>query len=133
MKGADILDIVAAHRSALPSTVAALKTFTQDWDTNLSIPCTNAAGQRIEQLHPSLAGSTCWELWVVSAEQMKSPGGYTGDGPTPAPATATAAAAYRAQVRQLLAMPFGVQPSDVALLLNSVLTDDRGLIPERLL
>jgi virulence factor Mce-like protein len=133
VKGADILDIVAAHRSALPSTVAALKTFTQDWDTNLSIPCTNAAGQRIEQLHPSLAGSTCWQLWVLSAEQLKNPGGYTGDGPMPAPTTATAAAAFRAQVRQMLALPFGVQPSDVALLLNQVLTDDHGLLPEKLL
>ena len=91
VKGADILDIVAAHRSALPSTVAALKTFTQDWDTNLSIPCTNSAGQTVGQLHPSLEGSTCWQLWVLSAEQTKNPGGYTGDGPTPAPSTASSA------------------------------------------
>ncbi|TMK81713.1 MAG: MCE family protein [Actinobacteria bacterium] len=138
VKGADILDIVAAHRSALPSTVAALKTFTQDWDTNLSIPCTNSAGQTVGQLHPSLEGSTCWQLWVLSAEQTKNPGGYTGNGPTPAPATASSAdprilAAYRAQVGQLLALPFGTQPSDVALLMNGALVDGRGLIPERLL
>jgi virulence factor Mce-like protein len=135
VKGADILDIVAAHRGALPSTVAALKTFTQDWDTNLAIPCTNAAGQTVGQLHPSLEGSTCWQLWVLSAEQMKNPGGYTGNGPTPAPATSSSitAAAYNAQVRQFLALPFGVQPSDIALLLDRALIDDRGLLPERLL
>jgi hypothetical protein len=72
---------------------------------------------------------------VLSAEQMKNPGGYTGDGPTPAPTTtsATAAAAFKAQVRQLLALPFGVQPSDLALLLDRALIDERGLLPERLL
>jgi phospholipid/cholesterol/gamma-HCH transport system substrate-binding protein len=138
VKGADILDIVAAHRSALPSTVAALKTFTQDWDTNLAIPCTNSSGQTVGQLHPSLEGSTCWQLWVLTAEAMKNPGGYTGNGPVPAPATssgadAKTAAAYRAQVRQLLALPFGTEPSTVALLLNAALTDDGGLIPEALL
>src|SRR5262249_54018709 len=91
LKGADILDLVAAHRSALPSTVAALKTFTQDWDTNLSIPCPNSAGQTIGQFHPSLQGSTCWQLWVLTAEANKTPGGYSGDGPVPAPATANGA------------------------------------------
>jgi hypothetical protein len=72
---------------------------------------------------------------VLSAEQMKNPGGYTGDGPTPARATSSAvtAAAYKAQVRQFLALPFGVQPTDVALLLDRALIDERGLIPERLL
>jgi len=138
IKGADILDLVAAHRNALPSTVAALKTFTQDWDTNLSIPCTNAAGKTIGQLHPSLEGSTCWQLWVLSAEQNKNPGGYTGNGPVPAPTTANGAdpkiaAAYRAQVRQLLALPFGSDPSEVAFLLSGALTNGSGLIPEQLL
>ena len=133
VKGADILDIVAAHRGALPSTVAALKTFTQDWDTNLAIPCTNAAGQTVGQLHPTLEGSTCWQLWVVSAEQLKSPGGYTGDGPVPLPPSqnspAVTSAAFRAQVREMLALPFGTEPSDVALLMSGALTDRRGLLP----
>ena len=137
LKGADILDVVAAHRSALPSTVAALKTFTEDWDTNLSIPCTNAAGQTIGQLHPELAGTTCWQLWELTAEQQKNPGGYTGDGPMPAPPTASAdpkiAAAYRAQVRQLLALPFGTDPSQVDYFLSDVLSNSSGLIPEQLL
>jgi len=134
VKGADILDLVASHRNALPSTVAALKTFTQDWDTNLSIPCTNAAGQTIGQMYPSLKGTTCWQLWVVSAEQLKDPGGYTGDGPMPAPTTASInSAVYRAQVRQLLALPFGSDASDLDLLLLRALTDGHGLIPESLL
>jgi virulence factor Mce-like protein len=136
IKGADILDLVAAHRSALPSTIASLKTFTQDWDTNLSIPCTNSAGQTIGQLHPSLEGSTCWQLWNLTAEANKTPGGYTGDGPVPAPVTAsgaTTAAAFRAQVRQLLALPYGSDPSEVAFFLSGALTNGSGLIPEQLL
>lgn len=136
IKGADILDLVAAHRSALPSTVASLKTFVQDWDTNLSIPCKNSDGQTIGQLHPSLEGTTCWQLWELTAEATKTPGGYTGDGPVPAPVTAsgaTTAAAFRAQVRQLLALPFGSDPSEVAFFLSSALTDGSGLIPEQLL
>jgi virulence factor Mce-like protein len=132
VKGADILDIVAAHRGSLPSTVAALKTFTEDWDTNLSIGCVNANGVRVEQEHPTLAGSTCWQIWNVSAEQNKTPGGYTGDGPVPAPPSSSpfvTSAAFRAQVRQLYAMPFGAEPSDVALLLSGALADRRGLLP----
>ena len=130
VKGADILDVVAAHKDSLPSTVAALKTFTQDWDTNLSIPCTNAAGQTIGQIHPSLEGSVCWQLWVVSAEQLKDPGGYTGDGPMPTSTNASVkSAAFRAQVGQMLALPFGSQPSDVALLLARALVDARGFLP----
>ena len=137
VKGADILDIVAAHRGTLPATVAALKTFTQDWDTNLSIPCTNSAGHTIGQLHASLQGTTCWQLWVVSAEQMKNPGGYTGNGPVPLPpdqnSPGVTSAAFRAQVREMLAMPFGTEPSDVALLMSGALADHRGLIPESVL
>ncbi len=137
LKGADILDIVAAHRGALPSTVASLKTFTQDWDTNLSIPCTNSAGQTIGQMHPSLQGTTCWQLWELTAEANKNPGGYNGNGPVPAPTNASSdpkvAAAYRAQVRQLLALPFGAEPSDLAFFLSAAFTDGSGLIPEQLL
>lgn len=138
VKGADILDLVAAHRSVLPSTVAALKTFTEDWVTNLSIPCTNSAGKTVGQLAPSLEGSTCWQIWELTAEANKTPGGYSGDGPVPASATASGAdpkvaAAFRAQVRQLLALPFGSYPSEVAFLLSRAFTDGGGLIPEQLL
>lgn len=138
VKGADILDIVAAHRSALPSTVAGLKTFTQDWDTNLSVPCANAAGQTVGEMYPSLEGSTCWQIWQLTAEAEKTPGGYTGNGPMPAPSNASStdpktAAAFRAQVRQLLALPFGTDPSAVAYFMSAVLSGGNGLIPEQLL
>jgi ABC-type transporter Mla subunit MlaD len=133
VKGADVLDLVASHRTELPSAVRGLKNFTQDWVTNLSTPCEDANGLVLGTAakHPELAGSTCWQVWIVSAEKNKSPGGYGPEGPQPG--TASAAAAYHAQLRQMMRLPFGVQPSSLAILLNAAIRDQRGLIPEELL
>jgi virulence factor Mce-like protein len=132
VKGADILDVVAAHRTVLPSTVAGLKTFTQNWVTNLSTPCEDAGGMTVGQKHPSLAGSTCWQIWIVSEEKDKAPGGYD-DATRPTPGPSIAAAAYVAQLRQLLALPFGTEPTGLQRLFFAPIRDARGLIPEGLL
>lgn len=131
VKGADILALVASHASDLPATVEALKAFTQAWVTNLSSPCENIAGVSVGEAHPSLAGSTCWQVWALTSEKNRVPGGYGPEGPMPG--SAVAAAAYTAQLRQLLRLPFGTAPSDVATLLHRPIRDARGLIPEALL
>jgi hypothetical protein len=46
---------------------------------------------------------------------------------------AVTSAAFRAQVRQMLALPFGDEPSDVALLLSAAFADPGGLLPESVL
>jgi hypothetical protein len=134
VKGADILHLVASHRFALPSTVDNLKQFTQNWVTNLSTPCKNAAGQTLgdADFHPTLAGSTCWQVWILSAERERSPGGY--DAATrPEPGPAATSAAYRAQLQQMLAMPFGSEPSALQLFFYRSILNSRGLIPGALL
>ncbi len=133
VKGADILDLVAQHRSRLPFTVEALKNFTQDWVTNLSAPCRNAAGQTLgdPDFHPTLAGSTCWQVFITSGERDKSPGGYGAEGPTPD--GATAAVAYRAQLTELLVLPFGARPTPLQLMFYRAFLGPRGLLPEEML
>jgi virulence factor Mce-like protein len=132
VKGADILDLVASHRAVLPSTVHGLKTFTENWNVNLSTPCEDAGGMTVGEKHPSLAGSTCWQIWIVSAEKDKMPGGYdAATRPTPGPSVAVAA--YIAQLRQLLALPFGTEPTGLQRLFSAAIRDARGLIPEALL
>jgi virulence factor Mce-like protein len=132
LKGADILDILAAHRGDLPFAVASLKSFTQDWDVNLSTPCLDASGLTVAQKHPSLAGSTCWQVWILTAEKNKVPGGYTG-GTGPTPSSVAVEAAFREQLRQFLALQFGMRPSDLAVILGDALRNGRGMIPEALL
>ncbi len=133
VKGVDVLDLVAEHRFRLPPTVSALKTFTQNWVTNLSAPCRNADGQTLgdADFHPSLAGTTCWQVWITSGEKEKSPGGYGPEGPTPD--GATAAIAYRAQLTELLALPFGARPTPLQLMLYKSFLTPRGLLPEEML
>ncbi len=132
VKGADILDLVASHASELPMAVEALKDFTQSWVTNLSSPCENVAGVSVQEKHPELAESTCWQVWALTAEKNRVPGGYA---PTekPTPGSAVAAAAYVAQLRQLLGLPFGKAPSDLAVLMHGAIRDAAGLIPEAML
>jgi phospholipid/cholesterol/gamma-HCH transport system substrate-binding protein len=132
VEGADILDLVASHRAVIPSTVDGLKTFTQNWETNLSTPCEDAGGMTVGQKHPSLAGSTCWQIWIVSEEKDKMPGGYD-DTTRPTPGPSVAAAAYIAQLRQLLALPFGTEPTGLQRLFYAPIRDARGLVPEALL
>ena len=133
VKGADVLDLVAQHRFRLPPTVSALKNFTQDWVTNLSTPCRNAAGQTLgdPDFHPSLAGTTCWQVWITSGEKQKSPGGYGPEGPTPDGAAASIA--YRAQLTELLALPFGSRPTPLELMLYRAFLTPRGMLPEEML
>jgi virulence factor Mce-like protein len=134
VKGADILHLVSQHRFALPSTVDNLKQFTQNWVTNLSTPCRDQAGQTLgdSDFHPALAGSTCWQVWIISAEKDRMPGGY--DSTTrPEPGPATVSAAYRAQLQQMLAMPFGTEPTNLQLFFYRAIVNGRGLIPEALL
>jgi len=132
VKGASILDLVAAHRSALPMTVAGLKRFTQDWVTNLSTPCEDALGMTVGEKHPTLAGSTCWQIWQLSAEKEKSPGGY--DAATrPKPGPTAAAAVFRTQLGQLLGLPFGATPTPLQLMLYTPIKDSYGLIPRGML
>lgn len=129
-KGGEILDLVASHRTALPGAVEALKDFTQAWVTNLSTPCEDATGLEIGEKHPELAGSTCWQVWILTNEKEKPEGAYGSEGPAP---SSTASAAYRAQLRELLAIPFGRDASDLAALLHRAVRDERGLIPQELL
>ncbi|MCA1839229.1 MAG: MlaD family protein [Actinomycetota bacterium] len=131
VKGADILDVVSNHRAELPRTITGLKDFTQSWDTNLSIGCKDAAGRTIGQVHAELKDSTCWQIWQVTAESMKSPGGYNTTGPKPTPGfTSASAGVFNAQVRQMLALPFGHEPTGLELLIYGALRDSNGLIPE---
>ncbi|HJR19694.1 MAG TPA: MCE family protein [Actinomycetota bacterium] len=132
VKGADILDLVASHASELPMAVEALKDFTQAWVTNLSTPCENVAGVTVGEAHPELAGSTCWQVWALTSEKNRVPGGY-GPAEKPTPGSAVAAAAYVAQLRQLLGLPFGTPPSDLAVLMHGAIRDAAGLIPEAML
>jgi virulence factor Mce-like protein len=134
VKGVDILDLVSQHRFALPSTVENLKDFTQDWVTNLSAPCRKASGETLgdADFHPTLKGSTCWQVWIVSAEKNRTPGGY--DSTTrPTPGSATVSAAFRSQLTQMLAMPFGTEPTPIQLFLYRAIVNADGLIPEALL
>jgi phospholipid/cholesterol/gamma-HCH transport system substrate-binding protein len=128
VKGADILDLVASHREALPGTVDALRRFTEAWVTNMSTPCRALGGRTVEADNP---GSTCWQVWILTAEKDREPGGY-GAADRPRPGPAAARAAYRAQLRGLLRLPFGAEPSDLAVLLHEPIRDARGLIPEGL-
>lgn len=129
VKGADILALVASHASDLPFAVAALKGFTQSWVTNLSAPCENLAGVPVQTVNP---GSTCWQVWSLSSEKNRTDGGY-GPEEKPTPGSEVAAAAFVAQLRQLLRLPFGTPPSDLATLLHRTIRDTHGLIPEELL
>jgi phospholipid/cholesterol/gamma-HCH transport system substrate-binding protein len=131
VKGATILDLVASHRKALPSTVKNLKEFTQAWDTNLSTPCEDVAGNTVAEKHPELAGSTCWQVWILSAEKNKASGGYGPEGPQPGPAAV--AAAFDIQLRQLLGLPFGTVPTGLQTLIYGPIRDARGFIPGDLL
>ncbi len=128
IKGADILDLAASHAGELPFAVNALKGFTQSWNTNLSSPCENLEGVSVQTVNP---GSTCWQVWALTAEKDRTPGGYGPEGPMPG--SEVAAAAYVAQLRQLLRLPFGTQAGDLATLLFAPIRDRRGLIPEALL
>ena len=133
VKGVDVLDIVAENRFRLPPTVNALKNFTQDWVTNLSTPCRNATGQTLgdADFHPALAGTTCWQVWITGGEKQKSPGGYGPEGPTPD--GASAAVAYRAQLTQLLTLPFGTKPTPLQLMFYRAFLGPRGMLPEEML
>ena len=131
VKGADVLDLVASHRAGLPFAVESLKKFTQNWVTNLSTPCEDANGVTVDEKHPELEGSTCWQVWILSAERQKEPGAYGSEGPQPG--SSAASAAYRAQLTQMMRLPFGQQPSGLALLLNAAVRNNRGLLPEELL
>lgn len=131
VKGADVLDLVSRHRTRLPFTVSGLKSFTQDWVTNLSTPCENAAGQTLAQLHPTLAGTTCWQVWITSGERDRMPGGYRAEGPQPS--SASAAAAFRAQLTEVLRLPFGSKPTPLQLFLYRSFLTSRGLLPEDML
>jgi virulence factor Mce-like protein len=132
VKGADILDLVASHATDLPFAVDALKDFTQAWNVNLSSPCENLSGVSVSEAHPELEGSTCWQVWNLTAEKNRADGGYS-DADKPKPGSAVAAAAYIAQLRQLLRLPFGTAPSDLDVLMNGAIRDAHGLIPEGLL
>lgn len=129
VKGVDVLDLVASHASELPFAVKSLKEFTQAWNTNLSAPCENLAGVDVETENP---GSTCWQIWQLGGEKNRDDGGYAPD-EKPTPGSSVAAAAYVAQLRQLLRLPFGTAPSDLATLLFGPVRDAHGLIPEELL
>jgi len=132
VKGADIVSLVSDHRQAIPYTVSSLKNFTQDWVTNLSVGCFNANEQSIDTLHPSLAGSTCWQIWQAGGELQRAPGdGAYDSGTRPLPNSATQA--YRVQVRSLLKLSSGREPSDLSLMLFGAVRDPRGLIPQELL
>ena len=133
VKGVDVLDLVTGHRESLPFIVTSLKNFTQSWVTNMSVGCTNGiTGETVASTHPSLAGSTCWQVWNLSGEPVKSPGGYNAF-TKPRPNSATAAAAYDAQLKVLLTVPFGQDVSDLTSLVYAPIRDDDGLIPEDLL
>lgn len=132
VKGADVVSLVSDHRQAIPYTVESLKNFTQDWVTNLSIGCFNANGQSIDSLHPSLAGSTCWQIWQAGGELQRAPSdGAYDSGTRPVPNATTQA--YRVQVRSLLRLSAGEEPSDLSLLLFGATRDGDGLVPQELL
>lgn len=128
-KGVDVVETVGDHRDELPFTVESLKLFTQAWVTNMSVGCFNSDGDNIGDIHPSLAGSTCWQIWNLSAEANKVPGAYGPEGPTPD----TASAAYGAQLRHLLGVPYPEDVSPLSRLLYRPIQNSHGLIPEELL
>ena len=73
-------------------------------------------------------------MWILTAEKDKPEGGYDATTrPTPGPGASIAAAAYIAQLRQMLALPFGTEPTPLQRLLYSSIRDANGLIPEVLL
>jgi virulence factor Mce-like protein len=131
VKGADVLDTVAVHREKLPPTIQALKNFTQSWVTNMSVGCTQG-NKPIAQVHPELAGTTCWQIWNLTAESEKTTSGLGPyDGATrPTPNTAISQKAFEAQVTQLQRLTFGNTPTDLSLFLYQPLRDRNGLIPE---
>lgn len=134
--GFDIVELVADHRLALPSTVEGLKNFTQAWVTNLSVGCT-ASGQSIQTAYPpggeSLKDSTCWQIWNVDGEDQRPPSDFYSPGTWPRPDPSYSSSAYRAQLGTLLALGSGEQPSSVAELMFSAVRGPDGLIPEGLL
>lgn len=133
VKGADVLDVVANRRDKLPFTVQSLKNFTQSWVTNMSVGCVDPSGTTIGQQFPSLAGSTCWQIWQLNADGgVKVPGEYD-PATRPTPNSSVSAKAFEAQVSQLQKLPFGKKPDDLTLFLFEPLKDQRGLVPESLL
>lgn len=135
LMGVEVLDLVESYRDILPSTVAGLKNFTEAWNTNLSVGCTNANGDSIATAHPpggeGLKTSTCWQIWQVDGEDNKQPI-YT-EQTQPRPDSATSAAAYNSQLKTLLTLDFGEEPSDLARLMYGVVRNSQGLIPQELL
>lgn len=140
IQGNDVLDVVTAKRSVIPTTVEGLKNFTQAWVTDLSVGCKKASGQTIGEAHPNrpdgtgLEGTTCWQIWQVDnrADPKENKTAYTGsDRPVPNPQAAQAA--YLAQLRTLLALPFGREVPALSPLLFDAIKDANGLVPEDLL
>lgn len=131
--GFDIVGLVDRHRLVLPSTVGGLKNYTQAWVTNLSVGCT-ASGESIQTAFPpggeSLKDSTCWQIWNADGEDQR-PGDYYNSTTWPRPDATSAA--YTAQLKTLLALNIGQEPSSVAQIMFRAVTDERGLIPEGLL
>lgn len=136
VKGSDILQLVARKRDGLPFTINALKNFTQSWVTNMSLGCTRGGSpanqDEIGEIYPQLNSSTCWQIWNLSAEGGKNPGGYSAAN-QPTPNSRAASRAYLAQLRHLLSLPFGDDLGDVAALLYGPLRNRDGLLPEEIL
>lgn len=122
--GADVLDLLAAHGEDLPPTVEALKDFAGAWVGSLSVGCENRDGMTIAEVHPKLAGSTCWQIWQPSAENPRVPGAY---GPGEAPGT-TSASVYRRQLSGIMGLSQGEDPGDLASMLFSPLRGLNGSI-----
>lgn len=140
IQGNDVLDVVTAKRSVIPTTVEGLKNFTQAWVTDLSVGCRKASGQTVDQAHPNqsdgtgLERTTCWQIWQVdnrSDPQENKVAYANADRPVPNPSTAQAA--YLAQLRTLLALPFGRSVPELSPLLFDAIKDANGLVPEELL
>lgn len=136
IQGNDVLDVVTARRAVIPSTVEGLKNFTQAWVTDLMVGCKKASGQTIDQAHPntSLEGTTCWQIWQVDnrLDSKENKVAYNEDD-RPVPNPKTAQAAYLAQLRTLLALPFGRKVPELSPLLFDAIRDRHGLVPEGLL
>lgn len=136
IQGNDVLDVVTAKRSVIPTTVEGLKNFTQAWVTDLSVGCKKASGQTIDQAHPNtgLEGTTCWQIWQVDnrADLKENKVAYS-DEDRPVPNPQMAQAAYLAQLRTLLALPFGRDVPALSPLLFDAIRDANGLVPEDLL
>ena len=134
--GFDVIGLVKDHRVALPSTVTGLKNFTQAWATSLSVGCT-ASGESIRTAYPpggeSLRDSTCWQIWDVDGEDQRPSSDYYNATTWPRPDSTYSGAAFTAQLKTLLALNVGEEPSSVAKIMFSAVTDEKGLIPEGLL